>query len=206
MGMVTKDWGMAEGNEPNSVIYANYLYSWTDMTLMLKAENWPESIKPGHLSYWCGTVPDAVPIEPYTENWFPKAQHARVKGITEQWLSDNAGWLWPKATLPELPAGFNFDLLTNPYEDKVLNPVEKFHEQYFCINIDPTNRYTLALPGTNKYRLKAGESGFPNLFLTGDWIDFGFNVGHMEGAVTAGLSAAKAIMGSYGLDTDREIF
>lgn len=205
MGMITSDWGMKKGNEPNSVIYANYLYSWTDMSLIISAENWPESTKPGHLSYWCGTVPDAVPIQPYSEHWFPKAQEARLKGITEQWLNDNAGWLWPAATLPELPAGFNFDLMTNPFPERDLTPYEKFNAQYFVINIDPTNRYTLALPGTNKYRMKADESDFSNLFLTGDWTDFGFNVGHMEGTVCSGLKAAHAIQKTYGLKPNKKI-
>lgn len=206
LGMKDTDWGMAPGNEPNSVVYADYLYSWTDMTLILKQENWPEGHVPGHLSYWCGTVPDPVPVEPFTETWFPKAQLARVMGISEQWLLDNGGWLWPNATSMELPAGFNFDLMSNPWPEKKLSPMEKFSAQYYAINIDPSNRYTLALPGTNKYRMKADATDFDNLYLTGDWTDFGFNVGHMEGAVASGLKAANAILKSYGLESNKEIF
>lgn len=206
LGMKVEDWGMKKGDEPNSVIYANYLYSWTDMSLIINSENWPESLKPGHLSYWCGTLPDACPVEPYSSHWFPKAQLARVMGITEQWLNSHGGWLWPNATTRELPQGFDFSLMT-PLEDKrELTPIEKFYQQYFMINIEPTDRYVLALPGTNKFRLKPDESGYSNLFLTGDWVDFGFNVGHMEGAVTAGLKAAQAIRGNFGLENGKEIF
>lgn len=206
LGMKVEDWGLNKGAEPNSVIYANYLYSWTDMSLIIDSENWPEQLKPGHLSYWCGTIPDASPIPPYSEYWFPKAQLARLMGITEQWLYSHGGWLWPAATSAELPQGFNFDLLSPLEADKNFTPIEKFYQQYFMINIEPSDRYVLALPGTNQYRLKADQSGYTNLFLTGDWIDFGFNVGHMEGAVTAGLSAAQAIRKSYSLNSDKEIF
>lgn len=206
LGMKTEDWGMKKGSEPNSVIYANYLYSWTDMSLIINSENWPESIKPGHLSYWCGTLPDACPMAPFSSHWFPKTQMARLMGITEQWLYSHGGWLWPNATTRELPQGFDFDLLTPLEVDGELTPIQKFYQQFFMINIEPSDRYVLALPGTNKYRLKADESGYSNLFLTGDWIDFGFNVGHMEGAVTAGLKAAQAIRKHRGLESNNEIY
>lgn len=206
MGFKVEDWGMAEGDEPNSVIYANYLYSWTDMSLILDMEKWPEHLKPGHLSYWCGTIPDASPIEPFSNHWFPKTQQARMMGITEQWLLSNGGWLWPDTSSRENPQGFNFEYLA-PFEEKEdMTPIEKFYQQFFLLNIEPSDRYVLAVPGSNQYRKKADESGFSNMFLTGDWIDFGFNVGHMEGAVTAGLRAAHAIRESQGLDINKEIF
>jgi uncharacterized protein with NAD-binding domain and iron-sulfur cluster len=206
LGMKVEDWGMAEGDEPNSVIYANYLYSWTDMSLIIDAEEWPESLKPGHLSYWCGTIPEASPMEPFSKHWFPKTQQARIMGITEQWLYSHGGWLWPEATSRELPQGFNFDLMTPTEENNELTPIKKFYQQFFLLNIEPSDRYVLALPGSNQYRMKTDGSGYSNLFLTGDWIDFGFNVGHMEGAVTAGLTAAHAIRKSHGLNTHKEIF
>ncbi len=206
LGMKVEDWGMAEGDEPNSVIYANYLYSWTDMSLIIDAEEWPESLKPGHLSYWCGTIPEASPMEPFSKHWFPKTQHARIMGITEQWLYSHGGWLWPEATSRELPQGFNFDLMTPTEENHELTPIEKFYQQFFLLNIEPSDRYVLALPGSNQFRMKTDGSGYSNLFLTGDWIDFGFNVGHMEGAVSAGLTAAHAIRKSHGLNNHKEIF
>ena len=101
---------------------------------------------------------------------------------------------------------FNFEYLAPFTEKEDMTPIEKFYQQYFLLNIEPSDRYVLAIPGTNQYRMKTDESGFSNLFLTGDWIDFGFNVGHMEGAVTAGLRAAHAIRKSNGLEINKEIY
>ena len=67
--------------------------------------------------------------------------------------------------------------------------------QYLRVNIDPSERYVLSLPGTSKFRLRAGESGFVNLFLTGDWVRTSINAGCVEAAVMAGMDAASALSG-----------
>jgi uncharacterized protein with NAD-binding domain and iron-sulfur cluster len=74
------------------------------------------------------------------------------------------------------------------------------HFQFFRANIDPWQRYTLSLPGSARHRLKTGDSGFSNLFLAGDWIDFGMNVGYIEGALVSGLQAGRALRQKLGLD------
>jgi uncharacterized protein with NAD-binding domain and iron-sulfur cluster len=43
--------------------------------------------------------------------------------------------------------------------------------------------------------LQPGASGYTNLFLAGDWTDYGLNLGCFEGAVMSGLMAANAITG-----------
>jgi hypothetical protein len=63
-------------------------------------------------------------------------------------------------------------------------------------NIDPSERYTLAVAGSTKYRLLADHSGFTNLILTGDWIRNGFNTpGCIESSVISGRQAARVITG-----------
>lgn len=205
LGFDHNNWGMKVGDEPNSVVYANYLYSFTDMTSIIEQENWPENLRPGHLCYWCGTVPDPSPIPPYSHKSFPDEQKARVMGITEQWLYAYGGWLWPNTESAENPQGFNFDYLAT-LDDKEYTPIEKFYQQFFLLNTEPSDRYVLAVPGSNQYRKKAHESGFNNMFLTGDWTDFDFNVGHMEGAVRSGIKAAQAIRSYKGLESDKEIY
>ena len=49
--------------------------------------------------------------------------------------------------------------------------------------------------GSTAYRLKTGESGFSNLYLTGDWIKNGIDSGCMEATVMSGMQAARAICG-----------
>jgi uncharacterized protein with NAD-binding domain and iron-sulfur cluster len=53
----------------------------------------------------------------------------------------------------------------------------------------------LTLPGSSKDRLRAERSGLDNLYLAGDWVDSTFNVGSVEAAVMAGLSASSALCG-----------
>ena len=69
------------------------------------------------------------------------------------------------------------------------------HSQYLRVNIDPSERYVLSLPGTSKFRLRAGQSGFTNLFFTGDWVRTSINAGCVEAAVMAGMDAASALSG-----------
>jgi len=53
----------------------------------------------------------------------------------------------------------------------------------------------LSLPGTSRYRLRAGHSGYANLFLAGDWVKTSINAGCVEAAVMAGMDAASALSG-----------
>ncbi len=109
------------------------------------------------------------------------------------------GWFWPKATSKGYPNGFDLDLLIDPDgADTGSNGIDKLQKQYFSLNIDPTNHFSIAEPGADKYRMKTDESGFSNLFLTGDWINLGLNIGHMEGAFVGGLRAGQAVLRTHG--------
>ena len=61
----------------------------------------------------------------------------------------------------------------------------------------------MSVVGSTKYRLRTDQSGFGNLFLTGDWIKTGLNAGCVEAAVMAGMQTARAISG-YPVDIDGE--
>jgi uncharacterized protein with NAD-binding domain and iron-sulfur cluster len=67
--------------------------------------------------------------------------------------------------------------------------------RYDRVNTDPSDRYVQSLAGTNRYRMRADDSGFANLFLAGDWMDSGLNAGCIEAAVLGGLQAANAVEG-----------
>ncbi|MGM0586869.1 MAG: FAD-dependent oxidoreductase [Bacteroidota bacterium] len=207
MGFDVNEWGIEKGTEPNSVIYANPLYSWTSMSLVIPQENWPKSIQPGQLSYFCGTwdVPNELP--PYSDHGYPERLRENLMATSKQWVRDKMGWFFPEATEPNYPEGLDLRLLVHPDPDQQhANPDEKYRQQYFTVNIEPSEHYTLAIPGTDKYRLKPAESGYQNLYLCGDWTDFGLNVGYMEGAVTSGLQAAQGLRRRLGLGGHREIY
>ena len=67
--------------------------------------------------------------------------------------------------------------------------------QHVSVNIDPSDRYVLSVPGSDRYRLRPDESGYDNLVLAGDWTDSGINAGCIEAAVMSGLQAANALLG-----------
>jgi uncharacterized protein with NAD-binding domain and iron-sulfur cluster len=200
LGYDHASWGLPADTEPDSVTFSNPHYSWTDMTPILRQENWDADNMPGHVSYFCGTITMPSPLPPFTKLGFPAEQKIRIMALTEQWLHDYMGWFFTKAGNVEYPTGFSLDLLIDPdKQEPEKQGLDKLTSQFFSVNIDPSNHYTLALPGANKYRFKTDETDFRNLFVCGDWTNFGLNVGHIEGTVVSGLRCANAIMKTYGI-------
>ena len=87
---------------------------------------------------------------------------------------------------------FNWTVLTDP-ENRT--GVERFDSQYLRLNFNPSDLYTQILTNTSQYRITTDGTEFDNIYFTGDWIQNGLNYGSIEGAVTSGLLASKAISG-----------
>jgi len=207
LGMDLPQWGMAASDEPNSVIYADLLYSWTDMGVVMPFEGWKPDDVPGQLSYYCGTWPLQGSLPPFSDHGFPARERARLVDYTRTWLGQQMGYFWPKAV--KNGKDFDFSLLVDPSDpgnDQQRSGEQRFLSQWFVTNIEPTNHYTLAWPDSDQYRLRADESGYKNLFLCGDWTNFGLNIGHMEGAATSGLIAAQCALKAQGQTKLRRIF
>ncbi|MFN8642083.1 MAG: hypothetical protein U0802_10675 [Candidatus Binatia bacterium] len=62
------------------------------------------------------------------------------------------------------------------------------------VNLTGSDRYVLTEAGMAAKRLAAGQSGFVNLALAGDWVATDLNSGCLEAATMGGLSAAAAII------------
>ncbi len=204
LGMDLKDWGFPAGSRPNLVTYATPQYSWIDMSQVMPFENW-NGDEPGLLVYYTGSFLDPEHVPAFNDAAYPEVQKERVMRISEQWLRDNMGWFFKNATTGEYPEGIDFDIIFD-FSKEASTDFAKLKTQYFRANVNPTDRYTLSLPSSNKYRLKANESGFENLVITGDWIDFGVNVGYYEGAIIAGLKAGQCIRAKLKLEVTTEVF
>ena len=106
--------------------------------------------------------------------------------------------LWPKAVRPS--GQFRWELLCDPGEHSQKEVAQadetRFDCQFWTANINPTDRYVLALPGTLKYRISPRDRQPKNLTIAGDWTDCGFNEGCVEAAVMSGRLAAHAIAGA----------
>jgi len=170
--------------------YGHPFETWADMSQVIDKEEWKNSDEvPGSIAYFCGCLPDANPIPPYSDNNFPAEQKALVKQNAITWIKKYLAGIWPNA---EIQNQINWDLLL----DLDSNQGEaRFNSQYWRANIAPAERYVLSLPNTTKFKLKADQSGFTNLFLAGDWVQNGLNFGCIESATMGGLQASRGICG-----------
>ncbi len=204
LGMHLPDWGFPEDALPNLVTYANPQYSFIDMSQVLPYEDWEED-KPGVLIYYTGSFLDPDYVPPFSNVNYPHEQLERIQKDSEQWLLHKMGWFFPNATTLEYPEGMKLNVI-HDFSGEAKTDYSRLKTQFFRANVNPTDRYTLSLPGSNKYRLKANESGFDNLVLTGDWINFGVNVGYYEGAIIAGLQAGQVLRNKFNLPVETEIY
>lgn len=162
------------------------LSTWASMPQLLAAEDWPATIAPGSIAYFCGAIdapwPPDRPWDEYLTHHLGQA-HASAQAFVEDHLPH---WL-PRLRGPD---GIRWDLLCG--WDGVSAPLES---QFVRVNVDPSDRYVMCVPGSDQHRLRSDESGFDNLHLAGDWTDNGINAGCIEAAVVSGLQAANAILG-----------
>jgi uncharacterized protein with NAD-binding domain and iron-sulfur cluster len=168
------------------------LSTWADMSHLLAVEDWPRDARVRQLAYFCGVMPTAPELAPASDTAFPVREYEKSRATAIDFLDRYMPSLWPCAGANG-NAKFSWDRLIAP-----VGAVgqERFDSQYWRPNIDPSERYVLALAGTTQYRLRTNESGYQNLILTGDWIRNGFNTpGCIESAVISGRQAARAISG-----------
>lgn len=153
--------------------FAQPFNSWADLSLLIKREDWPADRPPGSIHYFCG---------PLKRSYGQGTADGYVKAQALNWFRKNIKHLWPKAP---------------PDPESVLYKVtggNAFDDQYWRANTKPSDLYVMSVPDSTRYRLPAGESGFANLFLAGDWVLTDLNAGCVECAVMAGRDAAEALI------------
>ncbi|MDZ8263781.1 NAD(P)-binding protein [Nostoc sp. ChiQUE01b] len=179
---------------PSPVVdaYAHPLNTWADMSHLNIRESWNSEDFPGSIAYFCGPLAETKEIPSFADDEFPDREMNRVKVDAIHWFKENISTLWPKITLSENSKEIDWKLLVDPKKSYGL---KRFDSQFWRANIEPSERYVLALKGSTKYRLKANNSGFSNLYLAGDWTRNGINIGSIEATVTSGMQASRAISG-----------
>lgn len=151
--------------------------TWASMSHLIRRERWGDD-PPRSLAYFCGALPDTAQDD----------GEEQVRRSLIRFLDTEVGALWPAAADT---VGFRWDLLRDP---KDRDGAERLHAQYLRANLDPSDRYVQSLPGSGRYRLAPGDSGFTNLALAGDWTKCGLDAGCVEAAVRSGTLAARAIL------------
>jgi hypothetical protein len=167
--------------------------TWADMTHLLAEESHREPVK--SVAYFCSVLPDPQATEDAASEAYPVTRNEEVKANAIRFLDAHIQHLWPKAGDGNT---FRWEVLAAapgaPADEK------RFDTQYWRANISPTDRYSLSLPGTLRYRISPLDHTFDNLTVAGDWTDCSFNEGCVEAAVMSGRLAAHAISKSPPLD------
>ena len=136
----------------------------------------------------------------------PGRNNVQLRALDEVWdyvvgfLDDEIGHFLPGA-VDRYPQSFRWHLLADSQSGQELRGAHRLRSQFVRANIVGSERYVQSLPGTDRYRIAPGNTGYTNLAIAGDWTDTGFNAGCVEAATMSGMLAANAVIGSD--DTDR---
>ncbi len=175
---------------PSIAGFTDPLGTIADLELQVPREDWPPAQTPGSVLYLCGYLdgPARPPVDPGPG--YQASEHARVKTIAHTSVADQLGRLFPAAREPGHPDGLAWSALVDLDER---SGAARLDAQYWRANVDPSARYTICAPGTNRYRMKSGETGLANCVVAGDWTDNTIYVGSAEGATISGMMAAAAL-------------
>lgn len=172
--------------------------TWCDMAHVIPEEAWQRS--PATSIYFCGVLKDPPEPPPDSDSHYPLQRADEVRENAIAFLRNAGSALWPLAY--DAAGTFRWELLADPgpSQDAVeLRGEQRFLSQYWRANVNPTDRYVLALPGSLKHRISPLDPTYDNLTIAGDWTDCGFNEGCTEAAVISGRLAAHALSASPSL-------
>ncbi len=161
--------------------------TWADMTHIASEESWSEP--PKSVAYFCNILADPESGADELNPDYPQKRKAEVRENAIRFLNGNIGELWPEAVVGK---AFRWELLLDPAGSRG-NDESQFDTQYWTANVNPSDRYVLALPGSMDYRISPLDNTYDNMTVAGDWTDCGFNEGCVEAAVMSGRLAAHAI-------------
>ncbi len=167
------------------------LTGYGDMSHLVPHEAWPAAHRPGHVLHVCNRL-ETPPPPPATDVGYHQRADADALALAEAWLSTGGGAFIPGATQGGALAEPAWDVLVDPAGG---SGRARLHAQFWCANVEPTDRYVLSAPGTVQLRLRADESGVDNLVLAGAWLRTGLNLGAVESAVMSGMQASRALTG-----------
>jgi hypothetical protein len=173
--------------------FAEPFDTWADMSHLAGEESWPRP--PRSIVYFCSVLPER-PAGGGRAGAKKRAEEVKRNAI--RFLDRDIARLWPGAV--DDAGRFRWAMLSTPSGEKAGAGVERFDHQFWRANVAPSERYTLALPGTLRHRISPLDTGYDNMTVAGDWTDCGFNEGCVEAAVMSGRLAAHALSASPPLD------
>jgi uncharacterized protein with NAD-binding domain and iron-sulfur cluster len=166
--------------------------TWADMTHLAREERWPQT--PRAIAYFCNALPDTDAPPPRGQADWVAVNKAQVRRNAIAFLNRHIRELWPEAVTRT--GAFRWDLLADPRPPGAGAEVAgecRFDTQFWTASVNPSDRYTLSLPGSLIYRISPLDQTYDNLTIAGDWADNGFNAGCVEAAVMSGRLASHAL-------------
>ena len=129
----------------------------------------------------------------------PDRRREEVRQDAIQFLNQDIARLWPNAAHQ---GRFRWDLLLDAQGSSTESRADErcFDSQFWTANVNSSDRYVLAPPGSLQYRISPLDGSYDNLTIAGDWTDCGFNEGCVEAAVMSGRLAAHALAQSPALE------
>jgi uncharacterized protein with NAD-binding domain and iron-sulfur cluster len=168
--------------------YVDSFDTFSSMSHLLPRESWPTHDQPASVVYLCSSMAYGEADDP-TDADQPVRAHRQVRADALDYLRNHIAHYLPHAVGED---GFEWDLLCGA---PMGSGPEAIDAQHLVANVDPSDRYVQALPGTGRARLTPDDSTFQHLHLAGDWTDSGLNAGCIEAAVMSGIQAANSILG-----------
>lgn len=167
--------------------YVEPVDTFAAMNHLLVREQWKPPHEPHYIAYLCGVLDETNPIPPPEQHDFEKNETLRVKQNLLNYIQNHLQHLLPGAFKDhQFQWEYLLDLENQQGE-------QRLNYQYFRANVSSSERYVLSVKNSSRYRLKTDQTGFLNLFITGDWIQNGLNAGFVEGAVMSGILTFEAI-------------
>ncbi|HEY3593413.1 MAG TPA: FAD-dependent oxidoreductase [Polyangiaceae bacterium] len=163
--------------------------TWADMSHLARMENIEPP--PGAIAYFCSVLPDPPESMPQDDPGYPSRRREEVRINAVRFMNRDLVQIWPNAT--RAPDRFRWEVLTSTSGESAAYGESRFQSQFWTANVNPSDRYSLSLPGSLKYRISPLDPSFDNLTVAGDWTDCGFNEGCVEAAVMSGRLAAHAL-------------
>jgi uncharacterized protein with NAD-binding domain and iron-sulfur cluster len=165
--------------------------TWADMRQLIQQESFRSPVR--SIAYFCSVLPDPGKRISVTRRYAAE-QQAIVRRNAVRFLNRDIAHLWPQAVRSS--GEFRWETLVAPSARQPPERSEKrFDTQYMTANVNPSDRYSLSLPGSLAHRISPLDRTFDNLTIAGDWTDCSFNEGCVEAAVMSGRLAAHALSG-----------
>ena len=165
--------------------------SFADFRHLQKVENLPGDCRA--IVYFLSTNKSPAPPD-LSDTEYPARRREEVRRSAIQFLNSQIGQIWPKAVRN---GAFRWEVLIAPDEASAPSAdsadESRFDTQYWIANVDPTERYALSVPGSQKYRISPLDNTYDNLTVAGDWTACGLDTGCVEAATISGRLAAHAI-------------